>query len=86
MDHLQTDEERKARWHATHLRPRYIDVRKSDASSATNLTDGCVAGIPASLFSTDADEAKAERGSQVVHAHLEEYGFAVVLGNRCTIR
>ena len=78
MDHLQSDEERKARWYATHLRPRYIDVCRSDASSATNLADGCVAGIAASLFATDADEAKAKRGSQVLHNHLEEYGFAVV--------
>lgn len=78
MDHLQTDEERKARWYATHLRPRYIDVHRSDASSTTNLADGYVAGIPASLFNTEKDEAKAKRGSQLLHHHLEEYGFAVV--------
>lgn len=53
-------------------------MRRSDASSATNLADGCVAGIPASLFSTDADEAEAKRGSQLLHDHIEEYGFAVV--------
>ena len=74
MDHLQSDEERKARWYATHLRPRYIDVRRSaDSSYKTNLADGCVAGIPASLFVSDADEAKEK-----LHDHLEEYGFAIV--------
>ena len=79
MDHLQSDEERKARWYATHLRPRYIEVRRSDGSSATNLAGGYVAGIPASLFSADVtSKPDAEGGSQLLHDHLEEYGFAVV--------
>jgi len=77
MDHLHTDEERKSRWYAVHLRPTYIEVCESDASP-TNLAARCVAGIPSSLFSTAADEQATKRGSQLLHGHLEEYGFAVV--------
>mmetsp|Transcript_1498 Transcript_1498/g.4337 ORF Transcript_1498/g.4337 Transcript_1498/m.4337 type:complete len:427 (-) Transcript_1498:266-1546(-) len=83
MDHLQNDEERKARWYATHLRPRYIEVRRSaDAASlrVTNLDDGYVAGIPSSLFSSDATQVDANEATQLLHEHLEEYGFAVVTG------
>jgi len=81
MDHLRTDEERKSRWYAAHLRPIYIKVRESEVVSSTDLAARCVAGIPSSLFcSTDTatDEQATERGSQLLHAHLEEYGFAVV--------
>ena len=79
MDHLHTDEERKSRWYAEHIRPTYIEVCESESdASSTNLATRCVAGIPSSLFSIDADEQATKRGSQLLHDHLEEYGFAVV--------
>ena len=90
MDHLTTDGERRARWYATDLRPRYFEV---DSSPAYDRKDGggekektvqVVSGLPASFFHRGGESGgggcDVRDAGRLLRSLLETNGFAVITG------
>ena len=89
MDHLKTTQERKNRWYARHITPRFIPIRDVDPITITrNSTksqsnqDGCcsyIDGIPFKAISEQQQEEKDQKLMEVhMKSHLKRHGFVVI--------
>src|SRR3569832_1655432 len=83
MNHLKTEEERKKRWFATHIRPRFVKVTAAsdwneftsfDADAKSSSYD-TVTSLPFDWISSDNDPKFLR---DALHASLDTHGFLVV--------
>jgi hypothetical protein len=87
MDHLQTDEERKDRWYAKHLEPRYVPVEPALSWQDLYHHDGTyslVRSLPFSWLATSTSDDTTCTGNEAsllqenIYRELDEHGFVVV--------